>query len=164
MRLGLLNVASIACLVLCVALIAMSIRSYFALDGYLFATGHPFSLSISSVRGKISLQQMHIRPEAYREHSFYYTKPMSNETDDLYGYVKLHGGAARLGFSWFSLANGIYLSVPYWFPVFVCGCFMVLLRMRWPWRFNIRHLIVATTFLAVVMGMIAWLDRTWIGR
>jgi hypothetical protein len=34
----------------------------------------------------------------------------------------------------------------------------------WPWRFNLRTLFIATTFLAVVLGMIAWLDRAWIGK
>ena len=28
---------------------------------------------------------------------------------------------------------------------------------------NLRSLFIATTFLAVVLGMIAWLDRAWIG-
>jgi hypothetical protein len=34
----------------------------------------------------------------------------------------------------------------------------------WPWRFNLRSLFIATTFLAVVLGMIACLDRSWIGK
>ena len=34
----------------------------------------------------------------------------------------------------------------------------------WPWRFTLRSLFIATTFLAVVLGMIAWLDRAWIGK
>jgi hypothetical protein len=31
-------------------------------------------------------------------------------------------------------------------------------------RFTLRSLFVVTTFLAVVLGMIAWLDRAWIGK
>ena len=31
-------------------------------------------------------------------------------------------------------------------------------------QFNLRSLFMATTFLAVVLGMIAWLDRAWIGK
>jgi hypothetical protein len=38
------------------------------------------------------------------------------------------------------------------------------LEAPWPWRFNLRSLFIATTFLAVVLGMIAWLDRAWIGK
>ena len=39
-----------------------------------------------------------------------------------------------------------------------------LLRLPWPWRFTLRHLFIATTFLAIVLGMIAWLDWPWIGK
>jgi hypothetical protein len=34
----------------------------------------------------------------------------------------------------------------------------------WPWRFTLRSLFIATTFLAVVLGMIVWLDPAWIGK
>jgi hypothetical protein len=36
----------------------------------------------------------------------------------------------------------------------------MLCRLRWPWRFTLRGLFIATTFLAIVLGMIAWLDQT----
>jgi hypothetical protein len=36
-------------------------------------------------------------------------------------------------------------------------------RMRQPWRFRLRSLFIVTTFLAIGLGMIAWLDRAWIG-
>jgi hypothetical protein len=55
--------------------------------------------------------------------------------------------------------------VPYWFLVTSCGTLALILRMRWPpWRFTLRSLFTSTTFLAVVLGMIAWLDRAWIGK
>jgi hypothetical protein len=56
------------------------------------------------------------------------------------------------------------VTVPYWFLVLASGSLSMLFRMRWPWQFNLRSLFVATTFLAVVLGMIAWLDHSWIGR
>ena len=40
----------------------------------------------------------------------------------------------------------------------------MVLRIHRPWRFNLRSLFIATTFLAVVLGMIAWLDHSWIGK
>jgi hypothetical protein len=41
----------------------------------------------------------------------------------------------------------------------------MIFRLRWPpLRFTLRSLFIATTFLAVVSGMIAWLDHGWIGR
>jgi hypothetical protein len=31
-------------------------------------------------------------------------------------------------------------------------------------RFSLRSLLIVTTFLAVVLGMIVWLDRAWIAK
>jgi hypothetical protein len=31
-------------------------------------------------------------------------------------------------------------------------------------RMSDRRLFIARTFLAIVLGMIAWLDRAWIGK
>jgi hypothetical protein len=43
-------------------------------------------------------------------------------------------------------------------------CGNKMFRLRWSPRFFVRSLFIATTFLAVVIGMIAWLDRAWIGK
>ena len=48
--------------------------------------------------------------------------------------------------------------------VFASGVLTVIFRWRWPWHFSLRSLFIATTFLAVVLGMIAWLDQAWIGK
>jgi hypothetical protein len=40
----------------------------------------------------------------------------------------------------------------------------MLFQLRWPLRFTLRSMFVLTTFLSVVLGMIAWLDRAWIGK
>jgi hypothetical protein len=44
------------------------------------------------------------------------------------------------------------------------GSLAMIFRTRWPWRFTLRSLFITTTFLAIVLGMIAWLDRAWIGN
>jgi hypothetical protein len=63
--------------------------------------------------------------------------------------------------------------VPYWSLVFSTGLlsaflstgpFSVFLWRKRSWRFTLRSLFIAMTFLAVVLGMIAWLDRAWIGK
>jgi hypothetical protein len=58
-----------------------------------------------------------------------------------------------------------FLTLPYWFLVLVSGSLAMVFRMPWPpWRFDLRSLFILTTFLAVVLGMSAWLDRAWIGK
>lgn len=72
--------------------------------------------------------------------------------------------SAHFGFfvqhSW---AN-FFLVLPFWFLVLGSGSLAMICRLRWPWRFKLRGLFIVTTFLAVVLGMIAWLDRAWIGK
>jgi hypothetical protein len=58
----------------------------------------------------------------------------------------------------------IVVMIPFWFLTLAAGLSSMLLRLTWPWRLNLRSLFVLTTFLAVVLGMIAWLDRAWIGK
>jgi hypothetical protein len=45
------------------------------------------------------------------------------------------------------------------FLVFMTGSQALALQLPWHWRLTLRSLFIATTFLAVVLGMIAWLDR-----
>jgi hypothetical protein len=161
----LLNIASVVCLVLCLTLFTMSVRSFFVLDGYLWARGDLASLNIYSLHGKIGMQQTDLRPHVYTQPSFYYAKEVSEESGDVYAFAKRRGGMAWLGFCRFSMGSGgTYFSVPYWFFVFVCGCLAMLLQLTWPPRFSTRQLFTATTFLAVVLGMIGWLDAAWIGK
>jgi hypothetical protein len=56
------------------------------------------------------------------------------------------------------------LEVSYSLLVLVSGLLAILCRPRWPLRFRLRTMLIATTFLAIVLGMIAWLDRAWIGK
>jgi hypothetical protein len=56
------------------------------------------------------------------------------------------------------------VNLPYWFLALTSGSSAAILRLRWPLRFTLRSLFILTTFLAVVLGMIAWLDRAWIGK
>jgi hypothetical protein len=54
--------------------------------------------------------------------------------------------------------------MPFWFLVLTSGALAMLFRLQRPWRFNLHHLFTAMTFLAVVLGTMAWLDRAWIGK
>jgi hypothetical protein len=67
----------------------------------------------------------------------------------------------------FAYQSGLGLSVlmlPYWFLALMCGSLTMIVQLRWPLQFTLRSLFIATTFLAVMLGMIAWLDRAWIGK
>jgi hypothetical protein len=56
------------------------------------------------------------------------------------------------------------VTLPYWFLALSSGGLALGLQLRWPWRFTLRTVFIATTFLAAVLGMIAWLEWSRIGE
>jgi hypothetical protein len=49
------------------------------------------------------------------------------------------------------------LAIPYWFLTLTCAVAAVLLAPKTRWRFSLRTLLIATTLVAVALGVIAWL-------
>jgi hypothetical protein len=157
----LLNIASIVCLVLCVALMGMWVRSYSWVDqlhGRLtstegFSVGmRPGRLQFGTVIGVALLSDWQWGLVSIARTQ----KSIENER-----------AAPHLGFAVSHSRFGpsvVALTIPCWFLVLTSGSLAMLCRLRWPWQFKLRTLFVVTTFLAVVLGMIAWLDRAWIGK
>jgi hypothetical protein len=63
------------------------------------------------------------------------------------------GPPHKLG--WNSDAKLLIVPVPYWCPVLLAAAFATAPWLRW--RFSLRTLIIATTLVAVVLGLIVWL-------
>lgn len=166
-----LNVASILCCVLCVALMGVWLRSYRQMEGLHLLTGgwqpSPESLvyGIKSESGHLTVWHEPARsksgkPATWRLSTFGGTIHPGLELQ-LPPAARLPQGAGfEARFSWLNSS----LTFPYWFLVFATGFLAMICQLRWPWRFTLRHLFIVTTFLAVVLGMIACLDRSWIGK
>jgi hypothetical protein len=153
----LLNIASIVCLVLCVALMGMWVRSYCTLDEMNRHLATQQGWTIASIPGRVIL--MHEYAQGSRDWLRTLSR-VTNESDR-----PEPGGPfyQRLG-SYLRINPSTVLMLPYWFLVLVSGSLAMIFRLRWPLQFNLRSLFIATTLLAVVLGMIAWLDRAWIGK
>jgi hypothetical protein len=54
---------------------------------------------------------------------------------------------------------GPFVAVRYWFLVLVSGVAAIILGWRHPYQFSLRTLLIATTLVAVVLGMIAYATR-----
>jgi hypothetical protein len=154
----LLNIASIVCLVLCVVLMAMWVRSY----DYSYVIGSRLSPSTNvhfeageGTAGFTTILRYVDVGDWYVD-----SEPVDIETKFAGGF----GFWRSLGFGVDPSPVGTGVWVPYWFVVLVCGLLGFGLRLPWPPRFTLRSLFIAITFLAVVLGMIAWLDRAWIGK
>jgi hypothetical protein len=164
MRRRLLNIASIACLVLCVVLMGLWVRSYCqSFQVATIWTGVP-TIEIGSTSGRLSLNEA--MPDELGWHSIYSETVEDSWTAPNGGWLAVHRKYfwGSLGFAAFHSSSFSFCTVPYWFAVLAVGLLAMLFQLRWPWRFNVRLLFIATTFLAVVLGMIAWLDRAWIGK
>ena len=46
------------------------------------------------------------------------------------------------------------VTVPYWLAVSITGMGVTILLMRRPYRFSLRTLLIATTLIAVVLGLV----------
>jgi hypothetical protein len=53
--------------------------------------------------------------------------------------------------------NFLHCSVPHWFAIGIVTALIPVIWLRW--RFSLRTLLIATTFVAVVLGLIVWLGR-----
>jgi hypothetical protein len=152
----LLNIASVVCLVACVALMGMWVRSYDQRPG-LLATTQRFN--IGSLQGRLMLIPS--------ENNEWWWMAVGNPS--VYpgdpAYLSLPKGTSNpAGFRLYLSGSASALIVPYWFLVLTSGSLAMIFQLRWPPRFTLRSLFLATTLLAVVLGMIAWLDQAWIGK
>ena len=148
----LLNIASILCLVLCVALMGMWVRSYWWLDTVIcYRWGNWYQLD--SAWGTLRATIM-----------------TNTDVGDGWFHAIKQLDANRFaffGFGWDGSFRGpvftAYLS--HWLlalPLATLAAVPWIRPLRW--RFTLRSLFTATTLLAVVLGMIAWLDHAWIGK
>ena len=52
-------------------------------------------------------------------------------------------------------ARGVDVTVPHWFLILVIALLATLTWMPWlPWRFSLRTLLIATTLVAVALGIV----------
>jgi hypothetical protein len=162
----LLNIASIACLVACVALMFMAMRSNYYCDEVQGSLTSRRSFVITSWRSRLVLSSPSLPKLKGTTARTDYTTPWSissHHYDSQWQPFYLHDNRSIVP----SLASvGIWsmLFLPHWFLVLVSGSLAMAFQLRWPPRFNLRRMFVVTTFLALVLGMIAWLDRSWIGK
>jgi hypothetical protein len=167
MRRRLVNIASVVCLVLCVALMGMWVRSYTwsdHLSGY-FTKTQVFYVVLEGGR---TLWRYESNPPSEAKPDWaWFTRSYPIGSFEIPGG---HGGwSTRFGFviksqpNW-KLQTISSLVLPYWFLVLTSGSLAMAFRMQWPPRFTVGSLFIATTFLATVLGMMGRLDWAWIGQ
>jgi hypothetical protein len=71
----------------------------------------------------------------------------------------LRGGIRNswLGFGMLNLSSACCIRIPMWFPIFFAASLAGVGWLPWPKRFTTRTLLIATTLVAVVLGIVVWL-------
>jgi hypothetical protein len=159
----LLNIASVVCLVACVALMGMWVRSCFRCDFVRGGLVSSYTVAISSIEGRFVLEEWSANPSELRSGFSRWSMSSSQDCADRQSSIP-EGLLTPIGFTWRRSWSSLILVLPYYFLVLITGSLSMLLRMPWPLHFTLRSLFIATTFLAIVLGMSAWLDSMWIGK
>lgn len=138
---------TVPCAIVCLLLVCLWVRSYGTIDGLAGIVANQ-RLSVHAAKGRV---RMSVSGRAdvsgyppYQFVSFPATSGLSDETAS--------------SFHFHSMGNWKFVSVPIW-SVLLCTAVFA----AFPWlplkRFSLRTLLIATTAVAVVLGMVVWSMR-----
>jgi hypothetical protein len=122
------------------------VRSYWWLNQAQYKLSNTESLVVLSAGGTVSAAAMGSRAPIV---SSFYSAPITDAEIESYQRIRW-----QFTFSRFNKE----LRVPTWFAVLVCGSIVAI-----PWlpvkRFSLRTLLIVTTLVAVVLGLVVWARR-----
>jgi hypothetical protein len=142
MRLRKLRIAwSAVCAIAFVLLIVLWVRSYWRLQILERRTGSQ-AIQISSVKGRVAIAR--IDPRAAIKRS--YLSVTAGDSADW-----RNGGV--LGFRYYHDGWITALIAPHWLPALLSAALAVIPWISRSWRFSLRTLLIVTTLIAVVLGL-----------
>jgi hypothetical protein len=142
--------------ILCLLLIALWVRSYGCIDS-IHGTGYPKSFWCESLRGELGFlvlaepfyagQPRTLRLLAPRppEQVPYYSNGLYDDWPTPF--------STALGIRW-TFVGGVGLVIPSWMPVVFIGALAAITWIPWSCRFSLRTLLLTTTLVAVVLGLV----------
>jgi hypothetical protein len=125
---------SVGCGILCLLLIILWVRSYSHSDELTGTFGNHLGFVIQSEQG----QMRYGKPWDEKPSWNFDSSPLGDDYPPSFPPMG--------GFDW-----------PLWLAVLLTGTLIVIPWLRW--RFTLRTLLIATTLVAVVLGLIVWLSR-----
>jgi hypothetical protein len=125
----------------CVLLIALWVRSYWWCDIAEGAFTSSSGFSFTSKGGDVTYRKHSTSKARWRIHSIERWE------------IKTRSGLNRSGFFW-SWDLGPMVGVPHWFLLCILAMLSAVPWLPWSRRFSLRTLLIATTLVAVVLGVI----------
>ena len=179
-----LAIASTACLLASIALVAMWIRSYHHADRLQAGLWGERAFIVASKQGRVAVVTARLPAAADWWQSGIHTFPFDDEMSFPVGSVRLFesglgfgivrqpyymvtrssfetppGGTVFLSGAAAATLNGSGVLLPCWFLLSLAALAGGLLCGLRPWRFTVRSLLIAVTLLAILMGLIVGLDN-----
>ncbi len=144
---------SITCLITCVLLIALWVRSYWWQDTVFWRYYTPNGIHIYTSPGRFWLDTFTDRPHVFME-------TYSNGSVYEHWRPSLDVSSMQLTepTAWHLYASPIGNPplIPLWFPLVLMAVFAALPWIRWSNRFSLRTLLIATTLVAIILGAIIY--------
>ena len=145
---------SVTCLIACVLLIALWVRSYWWVDAVAVPISSSDNLGCWSVEGTVAAYHATHNPGFFKgrwiilRHHIVNRRVLDERPQVRSGY---HGPIG------FGVMQSRIPYAPHWFLVFMVGMLAAAPWIRW--RFSLRTLLIATTLIALVLGAIGYAAR-----
>jgi hypothetical protein len=144
---------SATCLIACELLIVLWVRSYSKVDSCQWPTGEHSTLHIQSASGRIIAFAIPYsggwRTGSIPVENVGPSKVLKSPVMGTANYVSFYNGASRIG------------VVPYWAVFLPVATIAAAISLPWirklRWQFSLRTLLIATTLIAAVLGLIVLL-------
>jgi hypothetical protein len=150
MRFRKLRIAwSVGCGIVCLLLIVLWVRSYYYFDTLGFSVGPRLHRTFDVLSVKSDLWFL------WRETEF----PFGMEFQSIPSRFDLELPETYAGFriKRDPSQHLTVLAIPDWFAILVTATVAAIPWLPWSTRFSLRTLLIATTLVAVVLGLIVWL-------
>jgi hypothetical protein len=139
---------SVGCAIACLLLVVLWVRSYWWSDKLWRIDSNARYTSVSSTLGTIQFACMESQAGASQGWNYLqnaHAKPSTPRWRYAFGK-----------FEWLFFQGNFVLSFPCWLPIlFLAAAGPAPMWLRW--HFSLRTLLIATTLVALVLGLIVWL-------
>lgn len=155
MRFRKLRIAfSALCGMACLLLIVLWLRSYRVADDVQMSASHLLTIRWQTFRGQLiwwEIGALETAPRTWNHHAFWNTAERQPDWEQMDVLVP--------SWHWVTMGTGAIAAfvIPCWFPTLVSVALATAPWLRW--RFSLRTLLIATTLLAVVLGLAIYAAR-----
>jgi hypothetical protein len=148
---GLRIAGTVGCGILCVLLVALWDRSHWWQDNAVIKFSPALGLRVLSLGGRIDLEGFRIRQGSVPS-KLTSKGPIPDHVTHLF----VGRPSFRIISYGTSFGTSIGIAAPHWFLLLLCAAFAVVPWNHWKWNFSLRTLLIATTLIAVVLGLAVW--------